>query len=70
MSQCKDCRWWESSNRTVGTCALLGSDPVFGIGHRAVAAAKNERDAAILITAHDFGCNDFAEKPLEETVSE
>lgn len=69
MNECKDCRFWNRNFGPMqhhGVCSLLSGVGV--LGERRRAAAKGAGD--VLITRPDFGCSDWKEKPLEETVRE
>lgn len=64
-SECKDCLYWSPERPTakVGTCKLLSEMGVMNVPRRAMSTSA-------VLTREDFGCNDFAEKPLQETVAE
>lgn len=70
MNECRVCRYWRRQSAGTGSCLLLSSEPRFEVSRRAIAIADHQRDSASLLTRPDFGCADFAEKGLDETVAE
>jgi len=71
VGECKDCKWWgQQRSSRVGVCRLMSSTPLLGVERRAQAIADHQNDSASVLTLSDFGCADFAEKPLDETVAE
>lgn len=65
MSECKDCRFWktDSPGDKVGRCSLISELGRMGEARRAMSTSA-------VLTRQDFGCNDFQEHGLQETVPE
>lgn len=68
MNECKDCRYWagQTSRTESAVCQLLSGPGLFNRPRRAITTSPDHRYATVA-TAADFGCADFAERPLEET---
>ena len=71
MNECKDCRYWrrQSGGSHAGKCELLSGPGLLGVARRAITTTPSSYYATV-ITAGDFGCADFTEKDLDETVAE
>lgn len=65
MPRCRDCRWWNGTNRPAICMKIRGRANVDGlpVGGAMIATIRLPSDSEALITDPEFGCVQFEGKP-------